>query len=201
MSVTFDVFDEKTDHLEANAISVEMFEAYFCPFFASMLLAVNPEYVVSEDTQFIVNFFFYGQIIQVIGFSILNFTIPFRYLGNPLRNKYMPGFLFGLTYFVFMFVPIAKSLVYMFFLYRTSLIETVAGPWLLLCTSNCIVIIALWWSDRVLVVVESQLESVALERRWEKERIEKAELAKSQGKRMAKSLGINLLLNLGSSTK
>jgi hypothetical protein len=60
LSVTFDVFDEKTDHLEANAISVEMFEAYFCPFFASMLLAVNPDYVVGEDTQFIVNFFFYG---------------------------------------------------------------------------------------------------------------------------------------------
>ena len=94
-----------------------MFEAYFCPFFASMLLAMNPDYVVSEDTQFIVDFFFYGQIFQVIGFAILNFTIPFRYLGNPLRNKYMPEFLFGLTYFVFMFVPISKSLVYMFFLY------------------------------------------------------------------------------------
>jgi hypothetical protein len=80
----------------------------------------------------------------------------------------MPAFLFGLTYFVFMIVPIMKSLVYMFFLYRTSLIETVAGPWLLLCTCNCIVIIALWWTDRVLIIVEMQITSVADERRWEK---------------------------------
>ena len=44
-----DVFTEKTDHLEANNIAMEMFEAYFVPLFASLILVNSDAYQTTDD--------------------------------------------------------------------------------------------------------------------------------------------------------
>ena len=58
-----DVFNEKTDHLAANAINIEMFEAYFCPLFATILLWLHGGYVIPENVVSCSKFFFWTQIV------------------------------------------------------------------------------------------------------------------------------------------
>ena len=87
----------------------------------------------------------------------------------------MPKILYALAYAVFVITPVSKGLVYMYFLYRTDLLTTVTGPWLLCSTVNCLFILAFWWPNVVKEVIATELASLQDEYRWEEERL-KAEI-------------------------
>ena len=77
MTDEHDCFSERTDHLEANQIAISMFEAYFSPFFATIILKFDSGYEITDQIKWCVNIFFWGQIVQTFGFLFWNFTIPF----------------------------------------------------------------------------------------------------------------------------
>ena len=43
-------FSERTDHLEANYIAIEMFQAYFSPLVAFIFVSYDLSYKVTNDT-------------------------------------------------------------------------------------------------------------------------------------------------------
>lgn len=95
--------------------------------------------------------------------------------------------LFTIVNTIFIYIPAGKTILYLYYVYRTTLLETVAGPWLLFCTVNCIFILLVWYYTRVEPVIDMTRQTVADELRWEEERIEK-------GKDVAQAIGLHVLL-------
>ena len=58
-----DHFSEKTDHLQANHISIEMNESYFTVLFTSYVLLQDPEYELRGNIKLCVYVFFAGQVV------------------------------------------------------------------------------------------------------------------------------------------
>lgn len=140
-----DCFSERTDHLEANQIAISMFEAYFSPFFATILMKYDPGYVVPKSISFLVDIFFWGQVVQTFGFLFWNFVVPFKFRGLPWRNRIVPVILRVIVQVIFIVIPAGKTMLYLYYVYRTDLLDTPAGPWLLMCTVNCIFILLVWY--------------------------------------------------------
>ena len=55
-----DYHSPATDNLEANSIAMEMYEAYFAPLVASVLLERHPDYVISGSIDGCVAAFFWS---------------------------------------------------------------------------------------------------------------------------------------------
>ena len=88
---------------------------------------------------------------------------------------------------VFIWVPALKILIYLYFVYRTELLSTIAGPWLLFCTVNCLYILVAWYGTRVEPVIEEARAVYYREKVWEEAVVEKGQV-------MAEVVGLNLLV-------
>ena len=99
----------------------------------------------------------------------MNFTRTWTFKGAPLRNYIIPRVLYVTCFTVFVIVPIAKVLIYLWFVYRTDLLTTVAGSWLLVGTVNSLYILQAWYGARIEPLVEEGMTQVHNEAIWEKE--------------------------------
>ena len=81
-----------------------------------------------------------------------------EFKGNPIRNYIIPRMLYVTCYGVFVVVPIIKVLIYLWFVYRTDLLTSIAGSWLLVGTVNSLYILLVWYEPRIEPMVEAGIE-------------------------------------------
>ena len=65
----------------------------------------------------------------------------------------------------------AKVLIYLVYVYRSSLLEGMTAPFLLMSTINCIFILLVWYNTIISPYLESTKEQLKNEYRWEEERL------------------------------
>ena len=114
------------------------------------------------------------QAYQTVGFLFMNFTRTWEFKGHPYRNYILPKVLYVTVFAVFVVVPLGKVLIYLWFVYRTDLLTTIAGSWLLVGTVNSLYILLAWYGARIEPLVEEGMQQVKDEAIWEKERHQKS---------------------------
>ena len=118
-----DTTSATTDHLEANRIILEINDSNFTPLFASILLVSDVYYNPTNDVKMCVDSFFLGQVFQAVGFLFWSFTPLYVLKGSPWRNTVVPKLIFITCDSIFVYIPAAKVVVYLIYVYRSSLLE------------------------------------------------------------------------------
>ena len=62
-------------------------------------------------------------------------------------------------------------MIYLYYVYRSTLLEQNAAAFLLMSTINCIFILLVWYNQIVMPFLESSKEMLEKEYRWEQERL------------------------------
>ena len=109
-----------------------------------------------------VDLFFLGQVFQAVGFLLWAFTPFFVYKGSPWRNTIVPKLLLLTTDAVFIYIPGLKVFIYLIYVYRSTLLESEAAPFLLMCTINCIFILLVWYNTILTPYIESEKAKLQL---------------------------------------
>ena len=90
--------------------------------------------------------FFLGQVFQAVGFLFWCFTLLYDIKATPLRNRIVPKMILFTCDFIFVYIPAGKVVIYLFYVYRSSLLEGTTAPFLLMSTITCIFILLVWYN-------------------------------------------------------
>jgi hypothetical protein len=167
-----------TDTLEQSSVTMECFESFSAPLFASALLRSDlfdfDYHVLMREhaaAKHISNFFLYFSGVQVIIAIFLNFTPMWRKRDMGRYNKICPTIHY-IAFLVLIFgIPLAKIATFVVAMLTTDIWETILGPWL---TANCLVAIfmmGVWYPSVLRPQVEKKKKDLETERLWEETRL------------------------------
>ena len=88
-----------------------------------------------------------------------------------MRNRVVPQLIFLTCNFIFVYIPMAKVLIYLDYVYRSPLLEGTSAPFLLMSTINCIFILLVWYNTIISPYLQATREQLKNEYRWEEERL------------------------------
>ena len=89
----------------------------------------------------------------------------------PWRNRIVPKTIYIMLQLIYIIIPSAKCVLYIYFVFKTDMMDHIVGPWLLGCSVNCIFILLVWYRNHIMPWKESSKALLEDEYRWEKERL------------------------------
>ena len=110
-------------------------------------------------------------MFQATGFLFWCFTLLYDVRATPLRNRIVPKMILFTCDFIFVYIPAAKVLIYLFYVYKSSLLEGTTAPFLLMSTITCIFILLVWYSYIISPYIDECKNQLKDEYRWEEERL------------------------------
>ena len=117
-----------------------------------------------------IDLFFIGQVFQALGFLFWSFTEFYKKGGDYRRNTIVPIVITYTCKFIFEWIPAGKVFIYLYHVYRSSLLRQIAAPFLLMSTVNCIFILLVWYKTIVTPFLEKKQSELKEYYRWDMKR-------------------------------
>ena len=188
LSTGREIATESTDTLEQSSITMECFESFFSPLFAtgmlrSHLFDFDYRDLMKEHSgcNFVCHFFVWFSFIQVVLACFLNFVPVWKRRGNRTRNKICPTIHFIAFISLIFIIPVLKIITFVTALLMTDIWDTIVGPWLTACCFVAIFIMAVWYPTVLRKAVKDAKIKLKIEQEWEEVRME----SKKEASKMA----------------
>ena len=83
------------------------------------------------------------------------FTKIYDINAGPWRNRVIPKAIFFTLKLIFVYIPVSKCLLFALYVWQTTLMSEIAGPWLLACSITCLFILVVWYRTMIVPKVKA----------------------------------------------